>query len=372
MTTPLLTSLVNNTLRAYPQDGDALDDVRTASRIMRPADVKPSGVGGWNGDPDFLVELVRRSPKRLPQLIGPRTISADLVDTLLAVEHRPTAAIAERVAAHRTVTRTGIEYILRNGTKKSIRRLLEDHFPQLTAQDLQDASRRVAETSGELLDVLPELQGDWIVLHYNPAPTWRSLLEAQVRELSGFDSDLREELLPQRDTYLMLLAAHHAGLELPTDLLERLPKEYHEIDLTTHRRARYGSKGRLAAALSLVRVNPKFGDMLRQLSVKQQATVVQAYPRWEVLAQCSDSAAVAKESGLRLEGADAGELTPEVAECLPLSTFTHDDSGVASRVALGAIRERLGDDAEAWADFVGVADSWEGTLGELLDTVTSI
>lgn len=364
MTNTRLRTLVNNSLRTNPNDKDSLADAMHAAQFLQPADVRLSGKGGWKGDPDFLVALAMKNPKRLPQLIGVRSIHPSMVDSLLGVDHKPTAQIAERVAAHQEVTRTGIDYIVANGTYPALNRLIECHFDNLTFEDLKVASERSAKVSGRLLSLDMSLVGEWPSYHYFPTPLRRDFLSFQLDALTALDptkvdtEDAKPLVNSATQAGLALTAAQEQHLTLPVD-----------ISVLRHTRA-WAVRDPDELAKSMLLLNPEFGDMLRSLPVESQASVVHNYPRWSVLAQCSDVQGVLQHYPKMWTTPGESGPTDSVVLCMPMDMITADEQLAAT--ALHLVRERVGDDPNSWADFAGLAETWDGSLGELLDTLVAI
>lgn len=366
-----LSDVVNSALIANPTDSRALDNVRMAMEYLSPHEVKLRGDGGWKGDPDFLLYLVDKSPKRLPQLIGPRTIHHSLVDTLLQVDHKPTATIADRVAGHKALSRKGIDYVLDNGTHKALERLVAYHFDALTADDLRRASFKSADRSGKLICPTGPRRRDWDGPRF-PDEKWRDFLEAQLEALDLLPQDALEG--PDWSVAYSLLGAACAGLDVPAELAVKASEhcfggEPLVPDLTLLQMVRYHA-WEVDVMRSLVLLDPDLPERLRAAPTAVQKHFVSIYPLWEVLAMCSDPDAVVRSGSFYLHGS-AGELTPELATKLPVSTLQHGGYNLSSSV-LEAICARLGDDGARWSAFTGLADNWSGTLGELLDTVDSV
>lgn len=363
MTHSMLRALVNNSLRTNPDDRSSLDDAKHASQFLQPTDVRLSGPGGWKGDPAFLVDLAKKNPKRLPQLIGSRSIHHSMVDTLLGVDHRPTAQIADRVAAHQELTRTGIDYVLAHGTYRALARLIDSHFPSLDSADLKVASARAAKTSGRLLPIDLPLVGEWPGYHHFPTPLHRDFLAFQLEALSALptsavDIDAAKLLVNSAaQAGLALTAAHKKHWTLP-------------VDLSSHggRRA-WAIREPDQIAKSMIVLHPNFGKMLRALPIEDQADVVKNYPQWCVVEQTSD----AKEMLQQYPGmwTKPGEVLSEyLLRSMPLDMIKNTEEHAAP--ALRLVRKHMGDDANSWADFAGLADTWNGTLGDLLDTLGAI
>lgn len=357
----VLSTLVNNTLRVSPNDPESLVAVERAMQYLQPSEVQPQGLGGWNGDKDFLLTLLARDPKRLGTLIGPRTIHPDLVDTLLDVDHRPSAQIADRVASHKTVSRKAIDYVLANGTHKALSRLLRGHFEHLTVADLRAAHDRALEKNNRLIPVPAEFTGEYPTTHYSPQTLWRDLLEMQIDALiarKGQTTNDRTEL------EYIAVAAVFAGIKVPTDAGIPLPDEE---DMWAGRYAARRGEWNLEAARSTMLLNPDLKALLAHLPLESQVELLRELPRWTVVENSPDPARLLEKYRGAIWNDGTCGPSDELLGLLPLSRFKWSVEEGAQ--ALRIMSDRLGEDTDKWASLSGLVDSWTGSLNELLDTV---
>lgn len=366
MARTVLSNLVNSTLRARPNDPESLAAVDRAMQYMRPSEVQPQGLGGWNGDKDFLLTLLARDPKRMNTLIGPRTIHPDLVDTLLDVDHRPTAQIADRVATHRTLSRKGIDYVLANGTHKALARLLRGHFEHLTVADLRAAHDRSLEKNNRLIPAPVPFVGTYPTAHYSPHKHWRDLLQMQIDSLVARNGEVENDRI---ETEYVAVAAIFAGIQVPTNAGIPLPDEK---DMWGGRYAPGRREWNLQAARSSVLLNPDLKTMLTHLPLESQVELLREMPRWEIVENSSDPARLLTEYRGSIWNDGTRGPSDELLGLLSLSRLKWNMSVDENAQALRIVSDRIGEDTDKWASFSGLVDTWTGSLNELLDTVDAL
>lgn len=367
MARTVLSNLVNSTLRARPNDPESLAAVERAMQYLRPAEVQPSGEGGWNGDKDFLLTLLARDPKRMSTLIGPRTIHPDLVDTLLDVEHRPNAQIADRVATHKTLSRKGIEYVLANGTHKALARLLRGHLEHLTVDDLRAAHGRALEKNDRLLPVPVQFVGTYPTSHFSPHKHWRDLLQMQIDTLAARKGQVKNDRV---EVEYIAVAAIFAGIQVPGNAGIPLP-DGNEMWQGRHAFSRRG-EWHLEAARSTVLLNPNLKALLTQLPFESQLELLREMPRWEIVENSTDPARLLAEHRGSIWNDGTCGPSGELLGLLSLDRLKWNMSVHENAQALRIVSDRLGENTDKWASFSGLVDSWTGSLNELLDTVDAL
>lgn len=331
-------------------------------------DLRFVSVAGMSSLPDARLELLLRSrPSMLTDLVTPANVASEFMERVIRLPHKPTTQAANKVSMHHDVlSQFALDYVRAHGGKVAHSNLWERHYQELPTASLLDVQSVLFHKFSTFAEPSRMWAGG-----SSTHKGWRQVLKQSVDLLSqagdahkkskGFSS-VRERVVQ---------AALETGLPVPDALVGPGGRALTVQSLVEAARAgapvsTLGWNGGTALCR-----NPEFLESFAELPHGEQEVLYSLAPSWELLN-------VAKDPG-RLWGPSQNDPkngtqvpTYRVLRSLSVQEIRPYHSSILIRILFRYLDNALGDNHDAWVTFESLYESWTGTFGELMDTVTSM
>lgn len=315
-----------------------------------------------------LGQMLRSRPAMLTDLLTPANVSGEFMERVIRAPHKPTTQSANKVGMHQAeLSPFAVDYIRDNGGKVAYTYLWERHHWHLTTADLLG----VQSTLFHKFRTLADPSHLW-ARSSNVHNGWRTVLQQTVDLLSQADEVHKKGRGFSRFQEYVIGAALETGLPVPDELVGASGRGLFVqglVDWATGENE-LSAQGRTGGT-PLCR-NREFQNIFAELPDQEQAKLYGIAPSWELLNLSRNPGALWSSQHQPEPRYGTQVPTYHVLRSLPVSEIQPHRSPILTRIVFRYLENTLGSDHDAWVTFESLYDSWTGTFGELMDTVTSM
>lgn len=320
------------------------------------------------GQSEVLQEVVARAPGQVPNLLGVTDCPPERMERVIRMPHKPSATTANKVVMQPVLSDFAVAYVLEHGGQWALNELGDRHARRITSAERGYAIDKMARKYKVLSGVgFPFRHEGRPSLGRCIAAGSRAALDqayASLQLLLDNDPDWEPRGRRKRDADGCLIALQAAGYELPERLQDVTAPATPEKVLEGPSRTNY-QDGVYCA------LNPAFLQEFDKCETAQQVEIAKSLQTWRLWERIDRPEQITFEYPIKPPGCLCESHWPSerLVRAMPFKHAIAWRNG-APRVIFRLLeRDRT---PEGWVDFESLADTWEGTVGDLLDTLQSM